>query len=137
MLVLYDDRAIAGLQRLTRDIQAYGAKVAIQLFHPGRQSTTQETGYQPVAPSPIPCPVCREMPRELSSAEVKEVINMYVSAARRAKEAGFDMVELHGAHGYLINQFLSPLANRRTDEYGGDLRDQTEFGKGLPGKLQD
>ena len=127
MLVLYDDRAIGDLQRLTRTIQECGAKVAIQLFHPGRQSTTQETGYQPIAPSPIPCPVCREIPRELSIAEIKEVINMYVTAAQKAKEAGFDLVELHGAHGYLINQFLSPHTNKRTDEYGGNLRARSRF----------
>jgi 2,4-dienoyl-CoA reductase-like NADH-dependent reductase (Old Yellow Enzyme family)/thioredoxin reductase len=127
MLVLYDDRAIAGLQKLTAIIRASGTRVAIQLFHPGRQSTVQETGYQPIAPSPIPCPVCREMPRELSLSEIEEMIEMYISAAHRAKEAGFDMVELHGAHGYLINQFLSPHTNKRTDNYGGDLRARSLF----------
>jgi len=127
MLALYDDRALEGLQRLTTALKSYGARVGIQLFHPGRQSTSQETGYRPVAPSALACPVCRELPRELTIPEIEEIIGWYVAAAQRAKEAGFELVELHAAHGYLINQFLSPHTNQRKDQYGGSLENRCLF----------
>ncbi|AIS53025.1 NADH oxidase [Thermoanaerobacter kivui] len=124
---IYKDELIPGLRELTEAVHKYGAKIAIQLYHGGRQTTSKVTGMQIVAPSPIPCPVKQEMPKELSVEEIKELIKAFGQAARRAKEAGFDAVEIHGAHGYLLNQFLSPYSNKRTDEYGGSFENRMRF----------
>jgi 2,4-dienoyl-CoA reductase-like NADH-dependent reductase (Old Yellow Enzyme family)/NADPH-dependent 2,4-dienoyl-CoA reductase/sulfur reductase-like enzyme len=120
-LALDDDRYIPELRRLTDSMKATGAKGILQLIHCGRQTSTSLCGQQPVAPSPIPCPVIQEMPRELSADEVENIIQAFVDAAHRAKQAGFDGVEIHAAHGYLLNQFLSSYSNRRSDTYGGSL----------------
>ena len=120
-LALDDDKYIPDLARLTEPVKSAGAKIVLQLIHCGRQTTPSLCGQQPVAPSPIPCPVLKEMPHEASIGEIGQIIESFVSAAHRAKKAGFDGVEVHAAHGYLINQFLSPYSNKRTDEYGGDL----------------
>ena len=120
-LSLDDDKYIPGLARLTESVKSAGAKIVLQLIHCGRQTTPALCGQQPVAPSPIPCPVLKEMPREASTTEIEYIIEAFVKAAHRAKKAGFDGVEIHAAHGYLINQFLSSYSNKRTDTYGGDL----------------
>ncbi len=125
-LGIYDDNLIPGLRELSRAIRAEGAKTAIQLAHAGPAARPDVTGVQPVAPSPIPC-FGGEVPRELSIAEIEDLVEAFAQAARRAKEAGFDAIELHMAHGYLINAFLSPLTNKRTDEYGGDTIGRTKF----------
>ncbi|MFH1241722.1 MAG: FAD-dependent oxidoreductase [Pseudomonadota bacterium] len=116
-----DDKYIPGLTRLTQSVKSAGAKIVLQLIHCGRQASSALCGGQPVAPSPIPCPVIQEMPRELSTEEITGIVERFVDAAQRAKEAGFDGVEVHAAHGYLLNQFLSAYSNRRKDAYGGDL----------------
>jgi len=127
-LRIFDDGYIPGLARLARGIQAEGAKAAIQLHHGGRQTSIAVSGHQPVAPSPIPCPQLGGQPRELATEEVRFLVEQYAEGARRAKEAGFDAVEFHGAHGYLICQFFSARSNRRTDEYGGDVARRARFG---------
>jgi 2,4-dienoyl-CoA reductase-like NADH-dependent reductase (Old Yellow Enzyme family)/thioredoxin reductase len=124
---LYDDKLIPGLKKLVETVHDNGAKIAMQVYHAGRQTVSQVTGTQPVAPSPIPCPVEQEMPRELTTKEVEELVEAYAEGARRAKDAGFDAVEIHGTHGYLINQFLSPYSNKRTDKYGGSLEGRMRF----------
>ncbi len=126
-LGIYKDELIPGLKSLTEVVHGCGAKIAVQLYHAGRQTTSKVTGMSVVAPSPIPCPVKQEMPRELSLDEIKELVEAFGQAARRAKEAGFDTVEIHGAHGYLLNQFLSPYSNKRTDEYGGAFENRMRF----------
>lgn len=127
-LKISDDSFIPGLAELVRAVKARGARVAAQLHHPGRQTSSRATGgVQPVAPSAIPCPLIREMPRELTKEEIAEIIERFAQGARRAREAGFDAVEFHGAHGYLICQFLSPFSNKRTDEYGGDVERRARF----------
>ncbi len=121
---------VPGFQRLTDAVHSYGAKIAIQISHAGRQTfpeVLQMPGTQPVSASPIPCPLDRTMPRELSSAEVYELIGKYGDAAGWAREAGFDAVEVHGAHGYLLAQFMSAYSNKRTDEFGGSLRNRMRF----------
>jgi 2,4-dienoyl-CoA reductase-like NADH-dependent reductase (Old Yellow Enzyme family)/thioredoxin reductase len=120
-LALDDDKFIPDLARLVRAVHEDGARVMLQLIHCGRQTGSALCGGQPVAPSAIPCPVVREMPRALAPEEIQALVGDFAGAAVRAKEAGFDGVEIHAAHGYLINQFLSPYSNRRTDEYGGSL----------------
>ncbi len=116
-----DDRLIAGFAKLTRAIHAEGAKVALQLGHGGRQCSSKVTGALPVSASPIPYRG-HETPKALSVEEVWDLVKAFVKAAKRAKEAGFDAVEIHGAHGYLITQFLSPLTNRREDIFGKNIQ---------------
>jgi len=124
-LALDEDQYIPDLQRLTGPIQETGTKVILQLIHCGRQTTSALCGAQPVAPSPIPCPLVQEMPHELHAEEVEEIIERFVSATERAKAAGFDGVEIHAAHGYLLNQFLSAYSNKRSDMYGGSLANRS------------
>lgn len=120
-------RYVSGLEHLAESIKAHGVVAFIQLLHTGRQTSSQVTGEQPVAPSPLACPVTREAPRELNIDEVRYFEKAYIEAARNAARAGFDGVELHAAHGYLINQFLSPHSNQRRDEYGGGLENRMRF----------
>ena len=126
MLGIYDDKLIPGLQRLTDSVHKGGAKIFIQLAHGGRRGHSDITGSAPVAPSPIPR-LNGEVPHELSKEEIEELIQAFILAARRAKKAGFDGVMLHMAHGYLLQQFLSPFSNKRKDEYGGDLAGRARF----------
>ncbi|NMD68663.1 FAD-dependent oxidoreductase [Bacillus sp. DNRA2] len=127
-LRLDDDRFIPGIQRLANTIQKHGAKVFVQIHHGGRQSSSALiNGKQIVAPSNIASAAVGEEPRELTTAEVKELVGKFVQTAVRCKQAGVDGVEVHGAHGYLINQFLSPQANVRTDEYGGSFENRMRF----------
>lgn len=126
-LGIYKDELIPGLRELTELVHEGKAKISIQLFHAGRQTSAAVAGVQPIAPSPLPDPSSGELPRELPVEEIREIEDVFVQAARRAKEAGFDAIEIHGAHGYLIGQFLSPFSNRRTDEYGGNLEGRARF----------
>lgn len=125
-LGIWDDSFIPGLWQLTAAVHAAGARIGIQLAHAGGQTSYAFTGRPLVGPSPVPC-VGRETPRELTHEEIAQLVQDFAQAARRAVDAGFDMVELHMAHGYLLNQFLSPRFNRRTDAYGGDLAGRARF----------
>ncbi|MGE5389443.1 MAG: FAD-dependent oxidoreductase [Deltaproteobacteria bacterium] len=120
-LKLDHPRHISSLENLSRTIANHGARSFIQIFHAGRQTSQFITGVQPVAPSPVACPVTREVPRELTITEIEDVTERFIRGASYAAMAGFDGVELHAAHGYLINQFLSPHSNNRNDRYGGSL----------------
>lgn len=115
-----NDKLIPGLRRLSQAIRDDGAKVGIQLTHAGSRATQEITGMQPAGPWDVPAPKDNEIPRPLTAADIKKIVTAFGQAARRAVEAGFDVVELHGAHGFLLGQFLSPYTNRRQDEYGGD-----------------
>lgn len=115
-LGIWEDEQTAGLQELVDLIHEGGSKAAIQLAHAGRKSQAVPHGS---APSPIPFPDM-PVPEALSEAGIARVIEAFKAAAVRARDAGFDVIELHGAHGYLLNQFLTPLANQRQDGYGGD-----------------
>ncbi len=135
-LGIYKDDLIPGLQELTRLVHEGGAKVAVQLFHAGRQTSPAVTGTQPIAPSPLPDPSSGVVPRELTVDEIMEIEEAFVQAARRAQQAGFDAVEVHGAHGYLVNQFLSPFSNRRTDDYGGHPEGWSRFAVEIVRKIR-
>ena len=124
---LWRDDQIAGHRELTERVHAAGSKILAQIYHAGRQTQEWITGCQPVAPSPIPCPIKKEMPRELTIAEIHKIVEQYGDAARRAQQAGFDGVQIHGAHGYLITQFMSSYSNKRTDEYGGCFANRMRF----------
>lgn len=129
---IHDDAYIPGLRKLTESVKAHGARVGIQLAHGGAQALSRVTGHQAVAPSSMPYTVNEivtetHVPKELTLKEIDQIIRRFSDAADRAKRSGFDTIEIHGAHGYLIYQFLSPLTNKRTDAYGGDLEGRAKF----------
>ncbi len=121
---LWDDSCIPSLKKMVAAVKPYGTKFGVQLMHGGRQSYHDNK----VAPSPIPAPaVVKGIPKELSIPEIKELVQAFGDSALRCRQAGFDFVEIHGAHGYLINQFLSLNSNKRTDEYGGSFENRSRF----------
>lgn len=127
---LWNDEQIPGFAEFTKRIHTQGAVIVAQIYHAGRQTHKSVIGCTPEAPSAIPCPFSpdpEDMPRELSVKRIHEIVGFFGDCARRAKEAGFDGVEIHGAHGYLIAQFMSPYSNKRTDEYGGPLQNRVRF----------
>ncbi len=130
---LWSDEQIQPLRRITSFISAQGAVPGIQLAHAGRKAGTEapwnggkpipesSRAWQPVAPSPVPFDGSYKTPIEMTQDRIDDVVARFASAARRSIEAGFQVVELHMAHGYLLHEFLSPLSNRRTDTFGGDF----------------
>lgn len=121
---LWDDGCIPALQKMTAAVRPFGAKFGMQLMHGGRQCMHKIK----VAPSAIPAPaLAKGTPRELPISEIREMVEAFGDSARRCKEGGFDFLEIHAAHGYLINQFMSPNANKRTDEYGGSFENRIRF----------
>ncbi|MBI5578723.1 MAG: FAD-dependent oxidoreductase [Deltaproteobacteria bacterium] len=121
---VWDDRFIPGLSRLAAEVKKHGARIGLQLLHGGRQAFHGRR----VAPSALPSlAVVKGVPRELKRDEIKELVACHAEAARRARDAGFDFVEIHAAHGYLISEFLAPNANQRTDDYGGSFENRTRF----------
>lgn len=127
LIGVYKDDFIAGLGDLSEGIKAHGAKGFVQLYHGGRQASPVLNEGLSVAFSDIPCPVIKAPVRVLSVDEIKELENAFVDAAQRVQRAGFDGVEFHAAHGYLLCQSLSPYANQRTDEYGGSPEKRMQF----------
>jgi 2,4-dienoyl-CoA reductase-like NADH-dependent reductase (Old Yellow Enzyme family) len=139
-LGIWKDEQIDALRRITTFIKEQGAVAGVQLAHAGRKASTEipwaggklilpgePNGWEPVAPSPIPFHEGHPAPRELTGVEIRETTAAFAAAARRALVAGFEVVEIHGAHGYLIHSFLSPLSNRRADEYGGSFENRIRF----------
>jgi 2,4-dienoyl-CoA reductase (NADPH2) len=125
----HDDRFIPGLARLASTIKENGSLAAVQINHAGRYNFSFFlNGKQPVAPSAIPSRMTKETPKAMTIEEIKETINSFAGAALRVKKAGFDAVEVLSGTGYLISEFLSPLTNQRTDEYGGSLENRMRFG---------
>lgn len=120
-LSVSDDSVVEGLKELADVIHGNKSKAVMQINHAGGGTTEEIIGTTPVAPSALANPRRGTMPREITREEIKDIIDAFKNAARRTKEAGFDGVEIHSAHGYLLNQFFSPLTNKRTDEYGGDI----------------
>jgi 2,4-dienoyl-CoA reductase-like NADH-dependent reductase (Old Yellow Enzyme family) len=123
-IAVYDDRFVEGLARIPAAVHAFPSRVFLQIAHAGRQTKAKLCGCVPVSPSPVDDPVSKVMPRELAPDEIRTLIVDFAAAARRAKTAGFDGVQLHAAHGYLISSFLSPHTNRRTDEWGGTVENR-------------
>ena len=136
---IWSDAHAQAFKPITAFIRSQNAVAAIQLAHAGRKASTDvpwrgggflraaEGGWQTIAPSAIPFRETDERPREMSREDIEEVISQFVDATRRSVEAGFETIELHMAHGYLLHEFLSPLSNRRTDEYGGSLEARARF----------
>lgn len=123
-LGIWDDSHIEGLSELVKSIKDNGAKAAIQIAHAGRKAVIDGPI---IAPSAIAFSDNMKTPEEMTLEQITETVNQFRAAAKRAKEAGFDIIEIHGAHGYLINEFLSPLSNRRTDSYGGNQQKRYRF----------
>ena len=119
-----EDCMVDGLKELSEVIQKNGSKAVMQINHAGSSADEKVTGKTIVGPSPIINPRKETVPKELTKDEIATIVQDFKNAARRVKEAGFDGVEIHSAHGYLLNQFLSPLTNKRTDEYGGDIHNR-------------
>ena len=126
MAGIYDDALLPALTELVDVVHREGGKIAVQINHGGMQCS-RESVLGSIAPSAMDIPALQQPAREMTSDDIVTVIDAYAQAARRAKTAGFDAVQLHGAHGYLINQFLSPFVNRRTDAWGGDLEGRMRF----------
>ncbi len=138
-LGIWKDEHVEGLARIVRFLHGQGVRAGIQLAHAGRKGSMaapfggerllkpHEGGWEPVAPSAVAFSADYAMPRALDQAGIDTVIAAWAQAARRALAAGFDFVEIHAAHGYLLHQFLSPLTNKRTDHYGGSLENRTRL----------
>ena len=132
---IWNDEQAKQLQRIVEFVHKNSeSKIGIQLSHSGRKGSTWNTkqisveeGWETIAPSPIPYHPTERIPHVLTQEEIKEQVRNFREAARRAVEAGFDVIEIHAAHGYLIHQFLSPLSNIRTDEYGGSFENRIRF----------
>lgn len=123
-----DDKFIPSLKKLTDAVHAEGAKIFCQLHHPGRQTYAALNGIEKVVSAgDQPCGVCQQPTRPLTTEEVHEMVEKYIAGAVRAKAAGYDGVELHAAHGYLLEQFLSPYTNHREDEYGGSFENRVRI----------
>lgn len=130
-LGIYDDGLVTGLEKLSSSIHATGTPIVIQINHAGRSASMEITGTQPVAPSPS------GSARELQVEEIEALVEAFAVAAERAMRAGFGGVEVHGAHGFLLNQFFSPLTNRRGDNYGGSLENRMRFPLEVVGRVEE
>ena len=126
-LTIYEDRHIAIWQKIISAIHERETKIAMQIGHLGRQDIPELRGSAPIAPSAVPIKNGDVVPREMTVDDIKDIVEKFAQACRRVKEAGFDAVQFHGAHGNLINNFMSPLTNIRTDAYGGSNENRARF----------
>ncbi|MGD6750074.1 NADH:flavin oxidoreductase/NADH oxidase [Streptomyces sp. BH105] len=138
-LGIWNDTQVQAFRRITSFLKSQNTVPGIQLGHAGRKASTDQPwkggapvgpdayGWEAVAPSPVPFDEQHPVPAELTVDGIKEIVQQFVDAARRSLDAGFQVIELHGAHGYLIGEFLSPHSNKRTDEYGGSYENRTRF----------
>lgn len=123
----FDEKCIPGFRLIASMVHDQGVKIFGQLYHRGRQMESLHTRLPVWGPSPIPSPATREIPHEMNREEIQEIVQGFAKAAAHLKEAGYDGVEIHGAHGYILNQFMSFLSNQREDEYGGSLENRLRF----------
>ncbi|MGW2564094.1 NADH:flavin oxidoreductase/NADH oxidase [Streptomyces sp. NPDC001514] len=138
-LGIWNDTQVEAFRRITRFLKEQGTVPGIQIAHAGRKASTgrpwdggapvgaDEGGWQPLGPSPVAFDEGHPVPDTLTTGQIAEIVGRFADAARRALEAGFEVVEVHGAHGYLIGEFLSPHSNHRSDEYGGSFENRTRF----------
>lgn len=124
---IYEDRHIKTWQEITRAVHDRGSKIAMQIGHLGRQDISELRGSEPMAPSAVPIKGSGIVPREMNKNDIKEIVDKFAQACCRVKEAGFDAVQFHGAHGNLINNFMSSFTNIRTDDYGGTVENRARF----------
>jgi 2,4-dienoyl-CoA reductase-like NADH-dependent reductase (Old Yellow Enzyme family) len=129
-LGLWEDEQVEPLARVVRLVRSEGAAIGIQLAHAGRKAWSADRGFgleTPVGPSPLPFDEGWKVPCALTPRDIDEIVANWQAAAQRAQAAGFDVVEIHAAHGYLLHEFLSPISNQRTDKYGGSLQNRMRF----------
>ncbi len=126
---IYSDRLIPSLSRLAASVHAYDSRIVMQVALHGGRAASKVTGKRCIAPSAIASPLYKEIPEALTVPEIYELVEDWRTAAIRAQRASFDGVEVHGCHGYLINEFISPATNKRTDEFGGSLENRLRFAK--------
>lgn len=137
---IWNEEQVIAWKRITDGIRGHGSVPAIQLAHAGRKASTPElwkdnqaqlpfdaSGWEVLAPSPLPFSEGERTPIEMTKADIDRIVEAFADGAKRALKAGFDIVEIHNAHGYLLHEFLSPLANHRTDEFGGSLENRMRF----------
>jgi len=124
-MAVFDDRFVEGLARIPKAVHRFPSRVFLQIAHAGRQTKERLCGCVPVSPSAVYDPSSKVMPRELAADEIRTLVADFVSAGARAQHAGFDGVQLHAAHGYLLSSFLSPHTNRRADEWGGPVENRS------------
>ncbi|MBP1768564.1 MAG: 2,4-dienoyl-CoA reductase [Candidatus Aminicenantes bacterium] len=124
---VHDDRMVDGLSRIPRSVHDFPTRIFLQIAHAGRQTKEKICGCVPAAPSAVYDPVFKLLPRAMARDEIRGTIDEFVQAGRRAKQAGFDGVQIHVAHGYLLSSFISPHTNRREDEYGGSLENRARI----------
>ncbi len=135
---LFEDNQVEPIKAFVDELhRETDVKVATQFLQMGRYTFSFLTGMTPIAPSAVPSKLTRETPREMTREDIEEVKEAYAQAARRAKEVGFDLVEILACTGYLISQFLSPVTNKRTDEYGGGMENRMRFGLEVIGKVRE
>jgi 2,4-dienoyl-CoA reductase-like NADH-dependent reductase (Old Yellow Enzyme family) len=147
-LGLWSDAHGEALSRIARFVKAQGAVAGIQLAHAGRKASSappwdggavikaEQGGWTPVGPSPIAFSPDSQVPHELTPGEIGQLVERFVDAANRARRAGFDVLELHAAHGYLLHEFLSPLTNKRTDQFGGSFENRIRFPMAVAGRIR-
>jgi mycofactocin system FadH/OYE family oxidoreductase 2 len=128
-IMAFKPEVVPAFQAISDAIHEHGGVVFGQILHMGRQIYPGYSRTPPWAPSPIPCPINKVVPHEMTQAEIQEVVEHFVIAARHAKQGGMDGVEVHGAHGYLVQQFLSPWSNHREDDYGGSVENRLRFAR--------
>lgn len=126
---IYDDRFVDGLSKIAGALKAEGCIPAVQIHHGGRQISSRVIKQKPLAPSPLPCPAIGDEVEPMTQAGIQEMVQKFGRAAERAHQAGFELIEVHGAHGYLVNQFLSRFSNIRLDAYGGNVAGRTRFAR--------
>jgi 2,4-dienoyl-CoA reductase-like NADH-dependent reductase (Old Yellow Enzyme family) len=125
---IHNDAMIPRLKEATKKVHKAGGKICMQIVHAGAQTLIRETKDQPIwGPSPVLNKIFQKTPKAMSQREIGDTVRAFGRAAERVKKAGFDAVEIHGAHGYLVSQFLSPATNKRTDKYGGSLANRARF----------
>ena len=124
---IHEDRLVPGLARLTAEVHRFPSRIFLQLAHAGRQTKEKLCGGQPVAPSAVFEPVYKVLPREMTEEEIVQTIDDFIRSGVRARTAGFDGVQVHAAHGYLLGSFLSPHTNRRTDAWGGPIQNRARI----------
>ncbi len=134
---VHDDRFIAGLQRITETVHRTSSRIFLQIAHAGRQTKEKFAGGIPLAPSAVREPVFKLTPHPMSTAEIRSVIQAFIAAARRARDARFDGIQLHLAHGYLLSSFLSPYTNRRRDAWGGPLENRLRIATEIIAGIRD
>jgi len=125
-LGVYSDDHVAGLRDMVKKVHNHGGKIVLQISHAGLFANSKLTGTTAVSPS-VPEGLVKANRKEMSYTDIEELINAFEAAAMRAKAAGFDGIQIHAAHGYLLSQFLSPILNHRTDAYGGDIKNRARF----------